>query len=355
MAADSGNRPIAPRLVQWAERHGRHDLPWQRPATPYRVWVSEVMLQQTQVATVIPYFQRFMERCPDLGALARTPLDDVLALWSGLGYYARARNLHAAARRCVDEHGGELPATAEALRTLPGIGRSTAGAILALGFGRRAAILDGNAKRVLARYHAVPGWPGTSRTLRRLWEIAEVETPRQDVGAYTQAIMDLGATVCTRQAPDCALCPLEAGCIAHARGRETAYPAPRPRRERPRRRRTFLWIERADGRLLLEQRPPAGVWGGLLCLPEVRENETAGQWCRRRLGNAPGETTTLAGFRHELTHFRLEGAVVAVDVQSGALADDASLRWRSPGEALAAGLPAPMRDYIRSRAAAADG
>ena len=351
-AGRKGRARIAPRILRWAARSGRHDLPWQHPATPYRVWVSEVMLQQTQVATVIPYFERFMAHFGSLDALAAAPLEDILALWSGLGYYARARNLHAAARRCRDEHQGRLPDTLDDLCALPGIGRSTAGAILALGFGRRAPILDGNAKRVLARYHAVPGWPGKSGTLRRLWELAEEETPRQRVGAYTQAIMDLGAVVCTRTAPACIACPLAGGCTAHAEGEETAYPGRRPARPRPRRGRTFLWIERG-GRVLLEQRPPAGIWGGLLCLPEVPSGESAADWCRRRLGGAPRSVAELDGFSHELTHFRMEGRVLALEIDGTTVAEGAGLGWHSPRRALEAGLPAPMRNYIGNRTAPA--
>src|SRR5690554_4324694 len=215
---------IAASLLPWFEAHGRKDLPWQQPATPYRVWISEIMLQQTQVATVIPYFLRFVERFPAVATLAKARVDEVLHLWSGLGYYARARNLHRAARAVQDRHGGELPVDIEALQALPGIGRSTAGAILALAHGRRHAILDGNAKRVLARYHAVDGWPGASAVANRLWRMAEDETPADRVREYTQAIMDLGATVCTRARPACGRCPLSVGCAALAAGHPTGYP-----------------------------------------------------------------------------------------------------------------------------------
>jgi len=344
--------PIAPALLAWARRHGRHDLPWQHPVTPYRVWVSEIMLQQTQAATVVPYFERFMQRLPDLRALADALLDDVLALWSGLGYYARARNLHRAAQLCIETHGGELPATLDELVALPGIGRSTAGAILALGHGRRASILDGNVKRVLARYHAVPGWPGKAATLRALWEFAERETPRRNVAAYTQAIMDLGATLCTRAAPGCERCPLAKDCAARLAGTQALYPGPRPRRERPRRTTAFAWIE-TGGRLLLEQRPPSGIWGGLLCLPEIPGAQDPHDWCRQVFGAPPDAVSEQPGFEHEFTHFRLSAEVVALDAPQRAAKDAPMLRWMPPQAALAAGLPAPIRRYIEARLAAA--
>lgn len=344
-------RPLAPRLLRWARVHGRHDLPWQRPATPYRVWVSEIMLQQTQVNTVIPYFERFVTRLPDLDSLAGVDLDEVLALWSGLGYYTRARNLHRAARRCLAEHNGALPETLESLTALPGIGRSTAGAILSLGFGRRAPILDGNVKRVLARYHAVDGWPGKTAVLRRLWELAELETPQPGkVATYTQAIMDLGATLCTRTRPDCGHCPLAADCTARARREQARYPGSRPRRPRPHREARFAWIERR-GQILLEQRPPSGVWGGLLCLPEIPIALAAGQWCRDTLGGEPRRVSEQAGFEHEFTHFRLRASVLMLEPRNDAVADQPMLRWMAPKSALATGLPAPIRRYIENRLA----
>ncbi len=223
---------IAPRLLAWFDVHGRHDLPWQVERTLYSVWVSEVMLQQTQVATVIPFFQRFMRRFPDVSTLAAAQLDDVLGLWSGLGYYARARNLWRAARVVAEEHGGRMPETFDALLALPGIGRSTAGAILAQALGAKLAILDGNVKRVLARYHAVDGWPGDNAVQEALWQHAERHTPNERVADYTQAIMDLGATLCTRARPACTVCPLATDCAACGAGTQAKYPAPRPKRAR---------------------------------------------------------------------------------------------------------------------------
>ena len=252
---------LSRRLVRWQARHGRHGLPWQRTRDPYRIWLSEVMLQQTQVATVIPYYRRFLARFPDVKALAAAELDDVLALWSGLGYYARARNLHAAAQAVVEAHGGRFPRTRETLESLPGLGRSTAAAIAVFAFGRREAILDGNVKRVLARHFAVRGFPGDKRVETRLWMLAESQLPAKNVEAYTQALMDLGAGVCTRTRPACSKCPLKETCKSYARGKAEAYPEPRPRRDRPLRSTSMLLLLR-EGEVLLEKRPPAGVQSG---------------------------------------------------------------------------------------------
>ena len=271
--------PFARALLAWFDQHGRHDLPWQTDPTPYRVWVSEVMLQQTRVPTVLRYFPGFMERFPDVAVLAEAPLDDVLHLWSGLGYYARARNLHRAASVVRDAHDGRMPDQREALEALPGIGRSTAGAILALAHGQRHAILDGNVKRVLARYHLVEGWPGRSAVLDRLWGLAESHTPRRRVAAYTQAIMDLGATVCTRSRPLCRACPLAESCGALSHGRTAELPSPRPKPTLPERTTAFLILRDSHGRVLLERRPPSGVWGGLWSFPECAAEADAEARC----------------------------------------------------------------------------
>jgi A/G-specific adenine glycosylase len=252
--------PIPPslseRLLTWYRLHGRKDLPWQHPAAPYPVWISEIMLQQTQVQAAIPYFEKFMARFPDVHALAAAPVDEVLHIWSGLGYYARARNLHRTAELVVADHGGELPRNIDALMALPGIGRSTAAAILALSFGDRHAILDGNVKRVLCRYHSIEGWPGGSGVAKRLWAIAEAQTPDNDLAAYTQALMDL------RQ-PRCEDCPLNGDCLALAEGREAELPQRKPRKSTPLRHTVFVIVRDPRGRVLLERRPPAGIWGGL--------------------------------------------------------------------------------------------
>src|SRR5690554_3909603 len=261
------NTGFADRLLEWFDANGRHDLPWQHPRTPYRVWLSEIMLQQTQVQVAAPYFERFVAALPDLPSLARAPLDDVLALWSGLGYYARARNLHSAAKACMERYDGDLPRDLAALMALPGIGRSTAGAILAQAWGDRHPILDGNVKRVLARVHAVEGWPGTSRVERQLWEHAQSHLPRTRMADYVQAQMDLGATVCTRHAPACLLCPVSAQCQALAQGRVAELPTPRPGKPLPQRETTVLLAWDDSGRVLLQRRPPAGIWASLWSLP----------------------------------------------------------------------------------------
>ena len=267
---------FADALLRWFDRDGRHDLPWQHPRTPYRTWVAEIMLQQTQVQTVIPYYARFLEALPTLPALAAADADRVLALWSGLGYYARARNLHRAAQVCVAEHGGELPVDFDALAALPGIGRSTAGAILAQAHGARFAILDGNVKRTLARVHGIDGWPGSSAVEKRLWAIAEASLPDARLADYTQAIMDFGATLCTRHDPGCLLCPLQDGCVARREGRVDQLPQARPGKPLPERRTLMLLLRDDAGQVLLARRPPTGVWAGLWSLPETDDHDGDG-------------------------------------------------------------------------------
>jgi A/G-specific adenine glycosylase len=307
---------FATRLLAWWDRAGRKDLPWQTDRSPYRVWVSEVMLQQTQVATVLPYYARFMARFPDIAALAAAPLDEVLHLWTGLGYYARARNLQRAAAKIVAEHGGEFPRDYAAVAALPGIGRSTAGAILALSSGERHPILDGNAERVLARVHVVAGHPKQPAASRKLWEYAERHLPTERVADYTQALMDLGATVCTRRKPLCPLCPQAAHCLAHARGWEEKLPEPRPRRELPTRRALLVVVRDGDG-VLLELRPPSGLWGGLHSFPELDADADPVAWARV-LGLEVELERRLAPFKHAFSHFRLEATPVLLRALKGA-------------------------------------
>jgi len=339
---------FADRLLAWHLRHGRHDLPWQHRPTPYRVWVSEVMLQQTQVSTVIPYFKRFISRFPTVGALANADLEVVLGQWSGLGYYARARNLHRAARVVRDEHRGRLPRTADALRRLPGIGRSTAAAILALACNQHHAILDGNVKRVLSRHRGIDGWAGRAAVTRRLWALAEALTPASDTAAYTQAIMDIGATLCTRTRPNCNACPLCPDCIAHADGRTGELPARRPRRPLPERSALFLIIEDAERRVLFERRPPVGIWGGLWSLPECPPGTDVRIWCRDRFGVAPGEITPLPELRHTFSHFHLEirPRRVILGEPPNRVMEGATTHWYSREAARALGLPAPVRKLL---------
>lgn len=294
------------RILDWFDVHGRKHLPWQQQRTPYRVWISEIMLQQTQVATVIPYYERFMARFPDMRTLAEANLDEVLHHWSGLGYYARARNLHRAALLIRDHYQGEMPLALETLQHLPGIGRSTAGAILALATDQRHAILDGNVKRVLARVQAVPGWPGQTRVLNALWRLSEYYTPDRRVADYTQAMMDLGARVCTRKRPLCTHCPVADGCLAHAQGRETDFPEPRPRRKRPLRSIRILMLRTKTAEVLLEKRPPTGVWGGLWSFPECPLEADVETWCREMLGLQVTNIQAGSVLRHSFSHFQLD-------------------------------------------------
>ena len=338
--------PIAAALIDWHAHAGRHDLPWQRNPTPYRVWVSEIMLQQTQVATVIPYYARFLERFPDARAVARSPVDEVLHLWSGLGYYARARNLHRAAVRIVEEHAGELPTSFAELAALPGIGRSTAGAILALSRGARWPILDGNARRVLARYFGVAGERGERVCEARLWELAERCTPEARIADYTQAIMDLGATVCVRRRPLCGQCPLRAGCLARRTARQHELPAPRRPAVRPRRRAFMVVALEGPGRVLLERRPESGVWGGLWCLPEFTTASAATAFIRGTLRVLEG-VTPLAALEHAFTHFDLTITPLLVQCTgSTRLVEEGRSLWYNLSEPARIGLPAPISTLL---------
>ena len=335
--------PIADRLLAWAARSGRHDLPWQLQRTPYRVWVSEIMLQQTQVATVIPYFERFVARFPEVGALAAAPLDEVLHLWAGLGYYARARNLHRAARQIRDEHGGQFPRGFEAVAALPGVGRSTAGAILALARNERFAILDGNARRVLARYFAVAGPVSDAAVQRLLWQRAEECTPQRQVARYTQAIMDLGATLCVRAKPLCRECPLADGCAALATGRQRELPTPRRVLAR-RRRQVFMVVALRDcGEVLLERRPEAGIWGGLWCLPQFGSQADAAAFIEASIGAERTPAQLLAPVEHAFTHFDLtiSPLLVRCAAPAGEVRDEQGL-WYNIRTPARIGLPAPI-------------
>jgi A/G-specific adenine glycosylase len=317
--------------------------------SPYRVWVSEIMLQQTQVASVIAYFERFIARFPDVESLASASLDDVLALWSGLGYYARGRNLHRAAGIVMERHGGELPEDIDKLIDLPGIGRSTAAAILALSSGQRHAILDGNVKRVLARFHAIEGWSGESAVLRELWSQAEAHTPSASVAEYTQAIMDLGATVCTRARPRCEACPVADDCTGRRQGIADLLPTRRPRSERPAKRVTVLVVQNASGETLLERRPPSGIWGGLLSFPELDCDEDAEQWCRRHLGVEPSSKLALAAVEHAFTHFDLTLAPVQLTLDGAASSamDGETWLWYNAAAPLPGGVAAPIGKILR--------
>jgi A/G-specific adenine glycosylase len=348
MKADTA---FADALLAWFDVSGRHDLPWQHPRTPYRVWLSEVMLQQTQVRVVIPYFERFLAALPDVRALAAAPLDEVIALWAGLGYYARARNLHAAAQACVALHGGDLPRDFDALHALPGIGRSKAGAILSQAWGDRFPILDGNVKRVLARVHGIEGWPGLPAVEKRMWAIAEAQLPDARLADYTQAQMDFGATLCTRADPACVLCPLQSRCVALATGRVAELPTPKPGKPLPERHATMLWLEDALGRVLLQRRPPSGIWGSLWSLPEHGDREAARAWFESHIAGDFDAAETLADVAHAFTHYRLHIRPMRwrnVAARDNAGPVDAGLRWVDRTELTALGLPAPVRKLLEA-------
>lgn len=348
-------RSFSSQLVAWQRRCGRHDLPWQNTRDAYRVWLSEIMLQQTQVGTATPYYLRFLERFPNVGALAAAPVGAVLEAWAGLGYYARARNLHRCAQRVLSEFGGKFPAEPTQLAGLPGIGRSTAAAIAVFAYGARAAILDGNVKRVLTRCFGVDGFPGRAAVERSLWQLAEALLPEQELAPYTQGLMDLGATLCTRAAPACAACPLAAQCVARREGRQSELPAPRPPRVVPEREVSVLLLH--DGaHVLLERRPPAGIWGGLLALPEVARADAADfarlHACRLL------ETRELPPLRHAFSHFRLliRPYLCRVEACSNATGEP-GWEWLPTAAFASAALPAPVRRILSRHAGvnAADG
>ncbi|HXV41077.1 MAG TPA: A/G-specific adenine glycosylase [Steroidobacteraceae bacterium] len=342
---------IARKLLPWFRRHGRHDLPWQRNPTPYRVWISEVMLQQTQVATVIPYYERFLRRFPDAKSLAAARQDEVLGLWAGLGYYARARNLHRAAREIVARHGGTLPRTLEGLMALPGIGRSTAGAIMALAHGARHPILDGNAKRVLARLFLVREPPDTAGAA--LWALAEQCTPATRVAEYTQAIMDLGATLCTRARPACDRCPLREECGARAAGLVDELPARRQRRPRIIKRTHMVYVQKG-GRVLLRRRAAKGIWGGLWAPPEFADAREARLWCKGFIADAVPRR--LPVLRHSFTHFDLDISPWVLEIpRGGSVRAGQGERWLTPGVDARLGLPAPVARLLAAGLSNGDG
>jgi A/G-specific adenine glycosylase len=345
MSESAGATAFADRLIAWQEVYGRHDLPWQQTRDAYRIWLAEIMLQQTQVRTVISYYARFLERFPSIEALARAPLDSVLELWAGLGYYARGRNLHRCAQIIVADHGGEFPQDAQRIAELPGIGRSTAAAISAFAFGRRAAILDGNVKRVLARCFGIEGSPATAATERALWSLAEGLLPARGIVAYTQGLMDLGATLCLRRAPLCTACPMHALCIARREGRQAELPTAKAKKVLPEREAELLLL--TDGqRVLLERRPPAGIWGGLLTLPEGGVAEARAY--ARRHGFRLIRMQPMAGVRHSFTHFRLQiQTLLCTVVASPNVVAEAGWQWLAYAEIETAALPTPIRRLLR--------
>ncbi|HEY5602051.1 MAG TPA: A/G-specific adenine glycosylase [Gammaproteobacteria bacterium] len=336
-------------VVAWYDAHGRKHLPWQQQRTPYRVWISEIMLQQTQVGTVIPYYERFMQRFPDVVSLAGAPVDEVMHYWSGLGYYARARNLHQAAKQICDQHQGQFPDSFDQVCELPGIGRSTAGAILSLACDQRHAILDGNVKRVLARCFMVEGWPGTSQTASQLWERAEQLTPEKDVAIYNQAMMDIGSGICTRNRPDCTLCPVSDLCQAQAAQRQHEYPQRKPKKSLPVRATQMLMLRNANNEILLQRRPPVGIWGGLLAFPEIPPGQAVDQWCQAQLGVTVHGQTIWPQVRHTFSHFHLDITPVVVTTRSNPdrVMDQDHWVWYKGESETVGGLAAPVKRLIR--------
>ncbi|MGV3344791.1 A/G-specific adenine glycosylase [Enterobacteriaceae bacterium LUAb1] len=337
--------PFAQQMLDWYQRYGRKTLPWQQEKTPYKVWLSEVMLQQTQVATVIPYFERFMTRFPTVTDLANASLDEVLHLWTGLGYYARARNLHKAANQIVVQHNGIFPVSFNEVAALPGIGRSTAGAILSLALGQHYPILDGNVRRVLARYYAVSGWPGKKETEKHLWQRSEEVLPAEGIGQFNQAMMDLGAMVCTRSRPKCDLCPLNMGCIARANNSQANYPGKKPKQTLPERTGWFLLMQRED-RVWLEQRPSVGLWGGLFCFPQFTTQEALYAFLQQQ-HISRHRLTQLVAFRHTFSHFHLNIIPVWLSVPPASIAmDDGNGLWYNLAHPPAVGLAAPVERLL---------
>ena len=346
---------FAGQVIRWQRSHGRSDLPWQGTRDPYRIWVSEIMLQQTQVAAVIPYFTRFMTRFPTVEALAAATADEVMAAWAGLGYYSRARNLHRCAQTIVAEHGARFPRTVDELAALPGIGRSTASAIAAFAFGARAAILDGNVKRVFARHFGIDGFPGTAAIERRMWTLAEEMLPSEGIETYTQGLMDLGATLCTRSRPRCPGCPVSMTCVARAENRTSELPAPRPVKPRPLRHLALMVIRDERGAILLETRPPSGIWGGLMSLPEF-DAESAESDLRNGCAARYALNVELEGrlpeLRHEFSHYSLLMYPQLARVQSASGVGATGARFVEPARLKDCALPAPIRRLLHGFAPA---
>lgn len=335
------------RVLAWFDMHGRKDLPWQTPRDPYRVWISEIMLQQTQVTTVIDYFHRFMARFPDLPSLAHSDMDSVLSLWAGLGYYARARNLHRTAQYLMERHEGNFPETIDELESLPGIGRSTAGAILSLGLDIPAPILDGNVRRVLARHDAVQGWPGQSGPLKHLWTLSTERTPEIRTANYNQAMMDLGALICTPKAPACERCPLSATCIAQLNDEMHRYPERRPTKAVPVRQAFWLILRNEQGEIYLESRPPSGLWGGLWTLPEFEQLEELNDWCVKHM--KPEMTfERMRQQRHTFSHFHLDFVPILSDIVATTGDGTSPLPGRFHDPERLDQVPAPVKSLLRT-------
>lgn len=335
---------IAPRVLAWFDSHGRKNLPWQHAISPYRVWVSEIMLQQTQVQTVIPYYERFMRELPSVQDLAAASPDHVMHLWTGLGYYSRARNLQRTAQIVCEQYGGEFPGNVEQLSEFPGIGRSTAGAIASIAFGKRAAILDGNVKRVLARFHAVTGYPGETAVHKTLWDFAEAHTPHKRIEDYTQAMMDLGATLCTRSKPACGVCPLEDDCSAHQSGRTGEFPGKKPKKVLPVKSTQMLIITDKNGEILLEKRPSTGIWSDLWVFPQIETGTDPIAHCADRLHLKVEIEERWARYRHTFSHYHLdiEPVHLRLKKQPAAISENERQLWYNLRTPAAIGLAAPV-------------
>jgi A/G-specific adenine glycosylase len=337
-------------LLSWFDEHGRKDLPWQQEVTPYRVWLSEIMLQQTQVNTVIGYFERFVATFPDLKTLANSDIDDVLALWTGLGYYARARNLHKTAQLVMADYNGELPNELEQLIALPGIGRSTAGAIMALGFHQRFPILDGNVKRVLCRFYAIDSWPGVKATENQLWSYAEALLPETRFSNYIQAQMDLGATLCTRSRPNCSQCPLQSNCRAFALGNVSDYPVSKPKKISPLRKTHWIIAQNQHNQILLEKRPDTGIWGGLWVFPALDSDKSIREFCQSELNISIQQEQSYPAVRHVFSHFKLDiyPHIFQCHLPNSHQSENKNGTWYRIDEALALGLPKPVKSLLIS-------
>ena len=342
---------IASRLIHWHHNHGRHHLPWKQNRDPYAVWLSEIMLQQTQVNTVIPYYTRFMQAFPAITSLAQAPLDDVLALWSGLGYYSRARNLHLAAQKIEQNHHGQFPAARTVIQQLPGIGRSTAAAIAVFAFGQQEAILDGNVKRIFARFFGISGYPGEMRVQNLLWKKAEESLPvdhsSSAIETYTQALMDLGATVCTRRTPRCKSCPLQSQCVAFQEQLTDQLPTAKPRKALPQKETVFLLLLQQQ-KLLLQKRATSGIWGALWCPPEIATGVDAADYCQHHLGiQVKQQPIELPALDHQFTHFKLRIHPRLLHVVSDSRITEPESIWINPADALEQGIPAPVRKLLK--------
>ncbi|HEY4371247.1 MAG TPA: A/G-specific adenine glycosylase [Burkholderiales bacterium] len=344
-----GEDSFAQRVIGWQQTHGRHDLPWQNTRDPYGIWVSEIMLQQTQVSAVVGYYQRFMERFPDVASLATAPNDEVMRHWAGLGYYSRARNLHRAAQLVMDRHGGAFPRGQEEIEALPGIGRSTAAAIRAFAFGARAAILDGNVKRVFARHAGIAGYPGLPKIEKQMWQLADERLPQGGLEPYIQGLMDLGATLCTRGRPRCKDCPVATDCVARRENRTAELPTRKPKKELPQRETMMLVLMRA-GSVLLEKRPPTGIWGGLWSLPQAEDDSAA-----RKLAQAFGadwkSRESLNVIEHGFTHYHLSIKPLLLTAKVSLATEEPGHVWLPLAEAKDAALPSPVKKLLTSLAA----